>query len=288
MDPEKQRAKAEKDKKRKRDERTRAKQEMNPEEQKERAEKDKKRMREGRARAKQEMDPEEQKKRAEKDKKRMREGRTRAKQDMNPEEQRERREKNKKRMREARARAKQEMDPEEQRTKDTHIKKRKKLNEARKNKIRNQVVKMKTYKQFIELGKRYAEDVVTYEHLSKMIPCRRGCGAFHFPCEETEGKCCKGEGHGSFEKLHPIEPLILDGLQHNKNFRENLRFYNTSFQMATLGSTMGGSFSAPNSFPFFVKFSGGIYHSLPPVFPKTNEKPRFLQIYMLDTKKRSI
>ena len=38
-------------------------------------------------------------------------------------------------------------------------------------------------------------------------------------------------------------------------------------------------------FLFFVKFSGGIYHSLPPVLPQPGQDPRFVQIYILDSKK---
>ena len=72
-------------------------------------------------------------------------------------------------------------------------------------------------------------------------------------------------------------------LKTNKNFKQNVRFYNTSFQMATMGSTMGEIF-APNSFPFYFKFSGGIYHSLPPVIPMSGQNPKFVQIYILDTK----
>ena len=56
------------------------------------------------------------------------------------------------------------------------------------------------------------------------------------------------------------------------------------FKWPQWGVLWGGKIFAPNSFPFYFKFSGGIYHSLPPVIPMSGQKPKFVQIYILDTK----
>eukprot|EP00978_Attheya_sp_CCMP212_P006246 scaffold14163_cov51-Attheya_sp.AAC.4 len=52
--------------------------------------------------------------------------------------------------------------------------------------------------------------------------------------------------------------------------------------MATLGCTYGGRIEAPSSFPFYFKFSGGLYHSLPPLLPQDGHAARFSQLYVLD------
>ena len=115
-----------------------------------------------------------------------------------------------------------------------------------------------------------------------MEPCKKGCGALHFPGEDTRSKCC-ADGQGSFQKLHELDKNIKRALLTDREIKQNLRFYNTSFQMATIGSTLGGQLFAPNTFPFYIKFSGGIYHSLPPLIPRPGQNPKFVQIYILDT-----
>jgi hypothetical protein len=53
--------------------------------------------------------------------------------------------------------------------------------------------------------------------------------------------------------------------------------------MASSGSTFGGKMIVSNEFPFNVKFCGGIYHSLPPLLPKNDIDPKFVQCYVVDS-----
>ena len=81
--------------------------------------------------------------------------------------------------------------------------------------------------------------------------CKWICGAKHFPGESTRTKCCN-KGESSFNKLHKMNETIETALKTNKNFKQNVRFYNTSFQMATMGSTMGGNICA-QFFPILLQ-----------------------------------
>ena len=75
-----------------------------------------------------------------------------------------------------------------------------------------------------------------------------------------------------------IETLLLD-----KTFRTNIRHYNCTFQIATLGSTLGtDAFHVSREFPFNIKVHGALYHSIPPAVPQNNEDARFAQLYVID------
>jgi len=82
-----------------------------------------------------------------------------------------------------------------------------------------------------------------------------------------------------------VRDCLEDPSQECGEIRNNLRHYNNVFSMATLGCSFGGKFSASRKWPYLMKFSGGIYHALPPIIPKVGETARFVQLYILDTVK---
>ena len=53
--------------------------------------------------------------------------------------------------------------------------------------------------------------------------------------------------------------------------------------MASSGSTFGGKMIVSREFPFNMKFCRGIHHSLPPLLPKDNVDPKFVQYYIIDS-----
>lgn len=115
------------------------------------------------------------------------------------------------------------------------------------------------------------------------VECVRGCGALHFAGESLVSKCCDCNGHGPFEALAPLPRHLLE-LLHNADFRRNIRTYNNTFCMSTLGATFGSKIDrATTGFPYYFRICGGIYHSIPPLFANNNALPRFSQVYVLET-----
>jgi hypothetical protein len=157
-----------------------------------------------------------------------------------------------------------------------------KLNNAQAPKKRGSS-KRSTYKKFV--GLKNTESVLTNEinhYLGPMTFCGYGCQAKHFEGESTRNRCCHN-GNGQFKKFHPAHTGLLHLLKTEDNLRTHSRVYNSLFQMATLGSSFGGQIFTPKEFPFYFKFSGGIYHSIPPLIPKNNVEPRFVQLYVIDS-----
>ena len=55
--------------------------------------------------------------------------------------------------------------------------------------------------------------------------------------------------------------------------------------MSTLGAVFSSNIIHATDHPYYVKVAGGLYHSLPPLLPEDHVKPRFSQIYVLDTER---
>lgn len=126
-------------------------------------------------------------------------------------------------------------------------------------------------------NRRPFEHGVPYGDRGKMdLKCEFGCGAVHFSDEETSRLCCD-HGKGPFEHLEPLPNWLLEQL-HIQRFRDNIRFY----QNAVLGASAGGSYRRYGNWPGYYKLNGQLYHALPPVIPGQSDKPRFVQVYMLD------
>ena len=108
--------------------------------------------------------------------------------------------------------------------------------------------------------------------------CEWGCGAVHFSEEKTRFICCrKGE---CIEALSPPPPFMQELLQ-NAKFRNGIRHYNCTFRMTTLGSTLHDIQTAER-YPFFIRVHGMVYHSVPPAVAPIGQRPRFLQLYIID------
>ena len=63
-----------------------------------------------------------------------------------------------------------------------------------------------------------------------------------------------------------------------KHFQENIRRYNSCFQMTSFGTTK--EIKELSYMPTF-KIQGQVYHHIGSLLPLQNEEPKFLQVYFV-------
>ena len=106
------------------------------------------------------------------------------------------------------------------------------------------------------------------------------CGALKW-AEEASGMCCSS-GKIRLSQLQlppePLESLMSGATSRSKHFLENIRKYNSCFQMTSFGAT--NEVCEPGFMPTF-KVQGQVYHRVGSLLPLPDEKPRFLQIYFM-------
>ena len=99
--------------------------------------------------------------------------------------------------------------------------------------------------------------------------------------EEAPGMCCSN-GKVKLPSLQPppepLESLMSGTTTVSKQFLENMRKYNSCFQMTSFGAT--SEISEPGFMPTF-KVQGQVYHRVGSLLPPANEEPKFLQIYFM-------
>ncbi|GKC58357.1 DNA helicase, partial [Tanacetum coccineum] len=74
-------------------------------------------------------------------------------------------------------------------------------------------------------------------------------------------------------------PMLLK----DRHFIENIRAYNQMFSMTSLGARVDESVNIGRG-PYVFKISGQLYHWLGSLCPAEGDPPRFLQLYIYDTK----
>lgn len=111
------------------------------------------------------------------------------------------------------------------------------------------------------------------------VQCRF-CGAQKFP-GETPGMCCSN-GKVKLSLLEPPPQPLQDLLdvksEHSKHFLDNIRHYNSAFQMTSFGATR--EVVEPGFMPTF-KVQGQVYHLIGSLLPQANQPAKFLQIYFM-------
>ncbi|GJQ94857.1 hypothetical protein Tco_0005996 [Tanacetum coccineum] len=94
---------------------------------------------------------------------------------------------------------------------------------------------------------------------------------------------------GGVEILHEhIEtfcdpPEYIKDLLQNKHFMENIMAYNQMFAMTSFGAKVDDSINRGRG-PYVFKVFGQVYHWIGSLCPPAREPPRFLQLYIYDTK----
>lgn len=77
-----------------------------------------------------------------------------------------------------------------------------------------------------------------------------------------------------------LRHLLLDDSSHARNFQKNIRQFNSSFAMASMGAQL----DVPRGRgPYCFKIHGQVYHFAGPLHPDPGQRPAFGQIYILDT-----
>jgi len=106
------------------------------------------------------------------------------------------------------------------------------------------------------------------------------CDALKWP-GEAPGMCCSN-GKVKLPSLQPspepLELLMSGTAPTSKHFLENIRKYNSCFQMTSFGAT--NELCEPGFMPNF-KVQGQVYHRVRSLLPPSNEEPKFLQIYFM-------
>ncbi|GJY77799.1 hypothetical protein Tco_0483600, partial [Tanacetum coccineum] len=82
---------------------------------------------------------------------------------------------------------------------------------------------------------------------------------------------------------NPDPPEYIKDLLQNKHFMENIRAYNQMFAMTSFGAKVDDSINRGRG-PYVFKVFGQVYHWIGSLCPPAGEPPRFLQLYIYDTK----
>ena len=118
--------------------------------------------------------------------------------------------------------------------------------------------------------------------IGPMDRCCRFCRALNFK-NESPGLCCANGKVKLPELRPPPEPLLslVSGTTPtSRKFLDNIRRYNSCFQMTSFGATH--VIREPNYMPTF-KVQGQVYHRVGSFLPVTGEEHKFLQIYFMGT-----
>ncbi|CAF5057515.1 unnamed protein product, partial [Rotaria sp. Silwood1] len=115
------------------------------------------------------------------------------------------------------------------------------------------------------------------------------CNALHFKEECTsdthdEFKQCCHYGSVQLVDLPPypdeIKALLQGTVLESRNFRENIRSYNSALAFAS----MGAQIDLPQGFvPYCFRIHGQIYHRIGPLHPDPDYRVQFGQLYILDS-----
>ncbi|CAF3572571.1 unnamed protein product [Rotaria sp. Silwood1] len=115
------------------------------------------------------------------------------------------------------------------------------------------------------------------------------CNALHFKEECTSDRhdefkqCCH---YGSIQLpdllLYPDEiKALLQGTDlEPRNFRENIRSYNSALAFASMGAQIDLS---QGFGPYYFRIHGQIYHQIGPLHPDLGQRAQFGQLYILDS-----
>ena len=97
--------------------------------------------------------------------------------------------------------------------------------------------------------------------------------------------CCKGESI-----LNPLQPTpleianLLKGNDNtSKEFRSNIRMYNSSLSFTSFGVNLDLNLANSRTGSYTFRIQGSPYHLIWSAIPSDNSSPKFAQIYIFDT-----
>jgi hypothetical protein len=113
------------------------------------------------------------------------------------------------------------------------------------------------------------------------------CEASKWP-GEAPGMCCSG-GKVKLPPLRPppepLKSLMLGETPESKHFLDNIRKYNSCFQMTSFG--MSKEVVDTGFMPTF-RVQGQVYHRVGSLLPPSNEEHKFLQIYFMGDDRKQV
>ena len=108
------------------------------------------------------------------------------------------------------------------------------------------------------------------------------CSAQRFKGEMGSFNCCHS-GKVSLPQLTPLPDelhmLFTSNDARSRNFRENIRCYNSAMAFASMGASVA---APPGRGPYVYKIHGQIYHQSSCLHPEQGQKPQYCQLYILD------
>lgn len=96
--------------------------------------------------------------------------------------------------------------------------------------------------------------------------------------------CLQGQVKLPFLKNSPelLYALLTNDDEISRHFRENIRAYNMIFSFTSLGGNTENSVREGGG-PQMFQIQGENYHLIGALKPKEKEKPKFMQLYIVDT-----
>lgn len=118
-----------------------------------------------------------------------------------------------------------------------------------------------------------------YVHLGAMDNECQKCHALKFQLEPIGLCCCDGKIRLPVlvDPEEPLRSLLLGEHPNSGHFLNNIRSYNSCFQMTSFGAT---EMALPGFMPTF-RVQGQVYHRIGSLMPLQNEQHQFLQIYFI-------
>ncbi len=133
------------------------------------------------------------------------------------------------------------------------------------------------------------ENSITQYNVGPMTFVCSGCNALMFEKELHHGTAyslCCGYGKIKVPDIKPppatLQKLYTEDNEKSKEFRKNIRCYNSALALSSVGVELGTTFKFDNRGPWTYKISGQIYHSLGTILPNANSTPVFSQLYVYD------
>jgi hypothetical protein len=124
-------------------------------------------------------------------------------------------------------------------------------------------------------------------YIGRMNKICSHCGALKWP-GEAPGMCCSG-GKVKLTPLRPppqpLESLMSGITPESKHFLDNIRKYNSCFQMTSFGASE--EVFESGFMPTF-KVQGQVYHRVGSLLPPSNEEHKFLQIYFMGDERKEV
>ena len=122
--------------------------------------------------------------------------------------------------------------------------------------------------------------------ISQMNMICKFCKAKRFK-NESKGICCK-QGKVQIETLeeppYPLNDLLFNRSPDSKLFFNNIRNYNSAFQMTSFGAS---KIIRENFMPTF-KIQGQVYHRIGSIYPEKINDEKYLQIYFMGNNEEEV